>query len=164
VADRVESTRRADRSVTLTVQGNSERIEPSYPRHVESRAPQDALVGVWRLVSYEDRDSENEPWTQPFGREPRGVGIYHRSGLLCMQVFADPASSSPMQFLGYLGTFSIREASSVGAVFSGVVEHRMESASLPELLDEDRDRPFVVEGDTLTLGDGRTWRRVFARV
>jgi hypothetical protein len=131
---------------------------------VESSVARDALVGVWRLVSYEDRDSENEPWMQPFGQEPRGVGVYDGSGFLSMQVFADPASSSSMPFVGYLGTFYIREASSVGGGFSGVLEHRMESASHPELLDEDGDRPSVVEGNTLTLGDGRTWRRVFARV
>jgi hypothetical protein len=135
-----------------------------YPRHVTTKSARDALVGVWRLVSYEDRDSENEPWTQPFGPEPRGVGVYHDSGLLSMQAFADPRSSSPMPFVGYVGTFSIREATTIGGGFSGVLEHHMKSASHLELLDEDPDRPFVMEGNILTLGDGRTWRRVFARV
>jgi hypothetical protein len=25
-------------------------------------------------------------------------------------------------------------------------------------------RPFVLNGDTLVLGDGRTWRRTFVRI
>jgi lipocalin-like protein len=131
---------------------------------VESTAARDALVGTWKLVSYEDRDSETEPWTQPFGRDPSGVGVYGRGGLLSMQVFADPRSSSPEPFIGYVGTFSIREAASLDTGFSGVLEHHMESASHPELLEDDSARPFVLDGDTLELGDGRTWRRVFVRV
>jgi hypothetical protein len=81
-----------------------------------------------------------------------------------MQVFADPSSSSLQPFVGYIGTFSIREATSVGTGFSGVLEHHMESASHPDLLEEDPARPFVVDGDILKLGDGHTWRRVFARI
>jgi hypothetical protein len=81
-----------------------------------------------------------------------------------MQVFANPSSSSPDPFVGYIGTFSIREATSVGTRFSGVLEHHMESASHPDLLEEDPSRPFVLDGDILELGDGRTWRRLFARL
>ena len=39
----------------------------------------------------------------------------------------------------------------------------MESAFPPELLDEGPDRPFRIVGDQLTLGDGRTWRRLLKR-
>jgi lipocalin-like protein len=131
---------------------------------VASTAARDALVGIWRLVSYEDRESESDLWTQPFGRYPTGVGVYDDSGFLSMQVLADPHSSSPEPFVGYIGTFSIREATSFGAGFSGVLEHHMEAASHPDLLEEDPARPFVVDGNTLRLGDGRTWRRVFARL
>jgi hypothetical protein len=131
---------------------------------VASTAARDALVGIWKLVSYEDRESEGDPWTQPFGRDPIGVGVYDDSGILSMQVFADPSSSSSGPFVGYVGTFSIREVTSVGTGFSGVLEHHMVSASHADLLEEDPARPFVVDGDTLTLGDGRTWRRVFARL
>ena len=129
-----------------------------------STAARDALVGIWRLISYEDRDSKSDPWAQPFGRDPRGVGVYDASGLLSMQIFAQPGSSSPELFVGYIGTFSIREATSVGTGFSGVLEHHMESASRPDLLEEDPYRPFVLDGGTLALGDGRTWRRVLARL
>lgn len=129
-----------------------------------STRARDALVGIWRLVSYEDRDSESDPWTQPFGHDPSGVGVYDGSGFLAMQVFAEPSSFSPESFVAYIGTFSIREATNLGNGFSGVLEHHMKSASHPDLLEEDPARPFVVEGDTLTLGDGRTWRRVFARL
>ena len=125
---------------------------------------QEALVGVWRLVAYEDRESELEPWSHTFGKDPVGLGIYHPTGLLAMQVFADRDSPSTAEYVGYVGTYHLREHRQDGDVFSGVVEHHMQAASDPKLLEEDPSRPFTVSGDHLVLGDGQTWRRLFERV
>jgi hypothetical protein len=84
--------------------------------------------------------------------------------MLSIQVFADPDSASIADHVGYMGTFSLREARQDGDGFSGVLEHRMRSASDPELLAEDPARAFTVSGDRLMLGDGRTWRRMFERI
>jgi hypothetical protein len=45
----------------------------------------------------------------------------------------------------------------------GVVEHRVESTTLPELIEEDPARPFTSKEDKLTLGDNKTYRRRFRR-
>jgi hypothetical protein len=119
---------------------------------------------VWRLVRYEDRDREEDPWTTPFGERPIGIGVYDHTGLGSMQVFADPNSHSLETFVAYIGTFIVREAAPNAAGFEGVVEHHMDASSSPDLLSEDSGRPFVVTADKLILGDGKTWRRVFTRL
>jgi hypothetical protein len=96
--------------------------------------------------------------------EPRGLALYHSSGTLSVQLFAGPGSDSNAYHVGYIGTFSVREAGPDGDGFSGLVEHRMESASHPELLALDVARQFWVSSDRLMLSDGRTWRRTFERI
>jgi hypothetical protein len=115
-------------------------------------------------VTYEDRESEDDAWTTPFGEQPVGIGVYDDTGLVSMQVFADPNSPSVETFVAYIGTFVIQDAAPTGAGYAGVVEHHMNAASNPDLLSEDPARPFVVTANTLTLGDGRTWRRIFTRL
>jgi hypothetical protein len=124
-----------------------------------------ALVGAWRLSAYEDRETERDTWTEPFGSEPDGLAVYHPSGMLAIQVFAAPTLANPeYPWIGYLGRFRVRSATRDGDAFVGVVEHHLESASDPAFLTEDVDRLFVVSADRLLLGDDRTWRRVFGRV
>jgi hypothetical protein len=84
--------------------------------------------------------------------------------MLSVQLFGSPGSDTAAYYVGYLGTFSVREARPDGDGFSGVVEHRMQSASDPELLALDVDREFSLSGDRLMLSDGRTWRRTFERI
>ena len=74
----------------------------------------------------------------------------------------DPTAT--FRYVGYFGTYAVREARRDGEKIVGVVEHHMESAYPPELLDEGPDRPFRITGDQLTLGDGRTSRRLLKRV
>jgi Lipocalin-like domain len=124
----------------------------------------DAIVGIWRLIDYEDRETEDVPWSRPFGERPVGVGVYHPSGLLSMQLFADPRSDFKDAFVGYVGTFEVEEAETEGNAFFGVLRHHMDVAAPPELLAEESSRPFRVTGRDLTLGDGRTWRRRFTRL
>ena len=127
-------------------------------------AARDAIVGLWRLVSYEDRENETRAWTQTDGEQPRGLAVYHSSGTLSVQLFGSPGSDTTIYYVGYVGTFIVREARPDGDGFSGVVEHRMQSASDPELLDLDVARQFWLSGDRLMLSDGRTWRRTFERI
>ena len=55
--------------------------------HDSARHP---IVGVWRLISYEDRESKSEPWSLTFGTGPRGIVVYHWSGALSVQVAGSP--------------------------------------------------------------------------
>ena len=128
-------------------------------------AARGAIVGLWRLVSYEDREDDARPWTQSDDGQPSGLALYHPSGMLSVQLFANPGSDSIAYHVGYIGTFSVREARPDGDGFSGVVEHRMQSASDLELLALDVARQFSVSADRLMLSDGRrTWRRTFERI
>jgi hypothetical protein len=132
---------------------------------MELDAARDAIVGVWKLFEYHDREIESDPWTPTFGKSPTGMLVYDRAGLLSAQVAAaadDPTAT--FRYVGYFGTYVIREARREGDQIVGVVEHHMESAYPPDLLDEEPDRPFRIAGDQLTLGDGRTSRRLCKRV
>jgi hypothetical protein len=99
-----------------------------------------------------------------FGEQPSGIAVYHPSGMLSIQVFADPSSAAAPDHVSYIGTFRLREARQDDDGFSGVLEHMMVAASDPELLTEDPARLFSVAGDRLMLGDGHTWRRMFERI
>ena len=132
---------------------------------MELDAARNAIVGVWKLFEYHDRETETDPWTPTFGNSPTGVLVYDRTGLLSAQVAAaadDPTAT--FRYVGYFGTYVVREARREGDEIVGVVEHHMESAYPHDLLDEEPDRPFRIAGDQLTLGDGRTSRRLCKRV
>jgi hypothetical protein len=122
----------------------------------------DPIVGVWTLVAYQDRDSEDLPWISTFGADPRGLLLYHPTGLLSVQVLAGTAAPW-LPYLGYVGTWVLREATRTADSAQGVVEHRVESTTLPELIEEDPARPFTIKDDELTLGDNKTYRRRFRR-
>lgn len=132
---------------------------------MDARDTRRALVGLWRLLSYEDREDVGEPWVDTFGEKPSGLILYDDSGLMAVHVAAssnDAAAS--WRYVGYFGTFEVREAEREGEAIVGVVLHRMEAAEPPELLSEEPERVFRVQGDELILGDGLTARRVFMRV
>jgi hypothetical protein len=124
-----------------------------------------ALVGLWRLLSYADRGAADEPWERTFGEAPTGLILYHQSGLLSAQVAAarwDEAAA--WTYIGYVGTFEVRVAEQSGDEVSGVVLHHMAVAHPPELLEEEPERDFRIQGDELMLGDAITARRVFERI
>ena len=124
-----------------------------------------ALVGAWRLRSYADRGALDEPWGLTFGEDPTGFILYHQSGLLSAQVAAARwDKAAPWTYIGYLGTFEIREAERSGEGISGVVLHHMDVALPRELLDEGPERDFRIHCDELMLGDGLTARRLFQRM
>jgi hypothetical protein len=124
-----------------------------------------ALVGVWRLLSYADRSAVEEPWEFTFGSDPRGLIVYHESGLMSAQVAAAPGDdAAPWPFVGYLGTFDVQEADRHEDKIVGIVLHHMDVAYPPELLNEEPERDFQVQGDALMLGNGLTARRVLERI
>jgi hypothetical protein len=128
-------------------------------------AARDAILGAWRLLDSGDRETESDSWKRTFGKTPTGMLVYLPSGLLTAQVAAAVDDSTAIfHYVGYFGTYVVREARRDGDEIVGVVEHHMESAFPPELLDEGPDRPFRLAADQLMLGDGLTSRRLFERV
>ena len=94
-----------------------------------------------------------------------GLILYHHSGTLSVQVAAARSDeAAPWTYIGYLGTFEVREAERSDEVISGVVLHHMAMAYPWELLDEGPEREFRIQGDDLMLGDGVTARRLFERI
>jgi hypothetical protein len=132
---------------------------------VELDTTGDAIVGVWKLFEYHDRETEYDPWTPSFGKSPSGMLVYDRTGLLSAQVAASADDlTATFRYVGYFGTYVVREARREGDEIVGIVEHHMEYAYPHDLLDEEPDRPFRIAGDQLTLGDDLTSRRRCMRV
>jgi hypothetical protein len=112
------------------------------------------IVGTWRLVELSDWDSTGR-LTQFYGALPRGLLIYTATGQVSVHLAGGEGSNAP--YAGYFGTYTIDAR-------RGVVTHRVEGGSFGTEDGSSPDRPFRISGDTLTLGDGRTWRRTFVRV
>jgi hypothetical protein len=121
-----------------------------------------ALLGAWRVLSVDDREDDASDWAS-YGEDPRGILIYHRTGVISVHVVSDgPASSAG--YIGYWGTYTVAEATRRSEGFAGTLEHHVEGGSKPDLFEEGVERPFELVGDHLTIGDGRTFRREFERI
>jgi hypothetical protein len=134
--------------------------------------PAQKLVGTWRLIAAEDLDSATSTWTYPFGKNPRGFFTYTRSGIVNLNISTDApliiSEDSAKNYsvnlanwlghyaVGYFGTYTVDPDKSV-------VTHHVKGGSLPWYNDTDQPRPFVLKGDTLTLGDHKTWKRVLVK-
>jgi hypothetical protein len=117
------------------------------------------LIGVWRLVSYQDRASVEDEWADTYGVDVDGLIVYDASGWLAIQV-----AGSDGRYDSYFGRFTIGEAIEHDGAVVGVVRHEVLASSIPELLTADETRPFRVTATTLVLGDGQTWHRTCSRV
>jgi hypothetical protein len=132
----------------------------------------DRLLGRWRLVSIENRDDPSRDWERRYGTSPVGYIAYGPDGRMSVQIakmprpkFASEKDESPTPgeareaFLGYVayfGTYSVDEA-------SRVVIHHVEASLRPSYAGSDQRRPATLEGDRLTLSDGKTFRVVWER-
>jgi hypothetical protein len=117
------------------------------------------LIGAWRVRRYDDRDSIAEEWGATYGPDVDGLIVYHDSGWLSVQI-----TGSDGRLDGYFGRFEVVEMSARDGDIVGLLNHLIEASSMPELLLADPARPFRVSGDTLVLGDEKTWRRICERV
>jgi hypothetical protein len=118
-----------------------------------------ALIGAWRLRRYDDRKSIEAEWAETYGPEVDGLIIYHEPDWLSVHV-----AGSDGRLDSYFGRFEVVEIGEAEGDVAGVVNHLIVASSMPELLEGDPGRPFRVSGDTLVLGDERTWRRISERV
>jgi hypothetical protein len=57
---------------------------------------------------------------------------------------------------GYFGTYSVDFGKSV-------ITHHVTGGSLPWFINTDQQRPFTLKGDTLIIGDNKTWKRVLVK-
>lgn len=130
------------------------------------------LAGTWRLVEAVDLDSATSRWTYPYGKNPKGFFTYTRSGIVNLNISTDApiriSEDSAKNYSinlenwlghyagGYFGTYTVDPDKSV-------VTHHVQGGSIPWYNDTDQPRPFTLKGDTLILGDHKTWKRVLVR-
>ena len=131
------------------------------PTSASAQARQSSLVGTWRFIEITDMDSTGAP-IHYFGDKPCGYIIYTATGQVSVHIAQcqTPDTSPPelaATYNGYFGTYTVNEA-------RGLVTHQVEGGSAPDYIGTPQQRPFKVKGDTLTMGDGQTWKRVLVRV
>jgi hypothetical protein len=144
---------------------------PSAPANQSSGA---VLIGTWRVVAFENREAGQGAWDHPFGLHPRGYFVYDATGHVSIQISDDTppakfasgddhaptpeeAKGAYLRYVAYFGTFTVDES-------RHVVIHHVEGSLRPSYMGTDQERPFVIQGNRLEIGDGRTWRRVLERV
>jgi hypothetical protein len=113
---------------------------------------QSALVGTWRIVEFVDWDSAGRA-SYVLGYRPTGYLIYTPSGHVSVHL-ADTSANNSV-YASYVGKYTVQ---------GNVVTHHIELDSTLPGSSGSGPRPFQLRRDTLTLGDGRTWRRKFVRV
>ena len=120
-----------------------------------------SLVGTWRFIEVTDFDSTGAP-VQYYGDKPCGFVIYTSTGQVSFHLAKCPSPDQPPTELaatynGYFGTYTVNEA-------RGMVTHLVEGGSAPDYIGTPQQRPFKIKGDTLTFGDGQSYKRVLVRV
>lgn len=130
------------------------------------------LAGTWRLVEFADLDSAANTWKYRYGKNPRGYFTYTKNGIVNLNISTDNPSKisedsakhhnmNLLDFidhvaLGYFGTYTVDEKNST-------VIHHVKGGSILWYIDTDQPRRFQLNGDTLIIGDNKTWRRVLVR-
>ena len=116
------------------------------------------LIGVWRLITVEDQDGDDNV-EYPYGERCRGYLIYHPEGYMSATVMsaerpllANPSrpfalsaedASTVLKTMGsaYCGTWELRDESTV--------IHHVHAALIPNMIGTDEIRPFELKGDRL---------------
>ena len=130
------------------------------------------LVGTWRLIEFADLDTATSTWTYSYGKHPKGYFTYTKNNIVNLNISSetalkmskDSAKNYAVNLLtwvdsnsvGYFGTYSVDFKKSI-------LTHHVKGGSLPWYIDTDQERPFVLKGDTLVIGDNKTWKRVLVR-
>jgi hypothetical protein len=128
------------------------------------------ILGTWKLMSAEDRQSPSDPWVPcAFGNPPSGYFVYDATGHASIQILttppqtiATPDSPTPEEalaifngYIAYYGTYSIDAAN---------ITVQVEGALDPSQVGSAQTRPYELSGDTLIIGDQVTYKRTLKRV
>jgi len=156
--------------VVLSTGCGQSKVENQTPDKKEAQS--NNLVGTWQLVEFSDLDSLTGEWVYGFGRNPKGYFTYTKTGIVNLQITMetpfkfseDSAKHLEMSYydmirknsLGYFGTYTVDWEKSI-------ITHHVTGGSLPWYIDTDQPRPFTIKGDTVIIGDNKTWRRVLVR-
>ena len=138
-----------------------------------------ALIGSWKLVSYEDRDA-NSASVYPYGKAPAGLLVYDATGHMAIQIMTTPP---PDVASGDWNLFTVKEKIALyDAYIAYFGRYEVDSARkivihLPEAdlsrlyIGRREERHYELAGDRLVLAatwtqNGKTWSgtRVFQRL
>jgi hypothetical protein len=130
------------------------------------------IFGTWRLIEFADLDSSSGVWKYRYGKHPRGYFTYTKNFILNINISseeplkisndsAEKYSVNLYDYLwniscGYFGTYSVDFKNSI-------ITHHVLGGSIPSYINTDQKRPFLLKGDTLIIGDVKTWKRVLVR-
>lgn len=117
------------------------------------------LIGVWRLVSYQVKDSKGNI-TYPLGEDATGMAIYHSDGFMSVQIMSSgrPAyaagdihagptnavAAAAKGYLAYSGSYRIYED-------ENMVEHHMSVSLNPNWVGDNQPRYVKFNEDLLTI-------------
>jgi len=147
------------------------RTKSSVPKRSNSQL--DKLVGTWRVIEYSDFDSLTGKWKDRYGRQPRGYFIYTKSGIVSINISTDKPikvseDSSKSINVNYFENYYSNAFSYFGTYTvdwkKSIVTHYVKGGSLLWYIDTDQPRQFMLSGDTLTIGDKKTTKRILVKV
>lgn len=138
-------------------------------KNINTRNP---LVGTWRLIEFSDVDTLTGIWGYRYGKNPRGYFTYTKTNIVNLNI----STGTPLKIsedsakkinvnlfeylntvsLGYFGTYTLDLEKSI-------VTHHVTGGCLPWYIDTDQPRQFTIKGDTVIIGNNKTWRRVLVR-
>jgi Lipocalin-like domain len=119
--------------------------------------PDDAIVGTWRLVTWENRDADGQV-TLPMGSDPIGYLLYSRDGHFSVTI--SRARRPPFPAADVLGGAMEDKARAVEGfvayagsyTFQGDrVVHHVELSLFPNWVGSDQERTVELAGSRLTL-------------
>ena len=134
-----------------------------------SKNLQKSVIGTWNLISAEDKDPTTGKWKKyTFGNPPSGYFIYDATGHASIQIMttppvqlATPDSPTPDEaleifnnYIAYYGTYTVDESN---------ITVQVEGAWDPSQVGTAQVRPYEVRGDTLIIGDQKTYVRTLKR-
>ena len=132
----------------------------------------DAFVGTWRLVEHSDWDSSGA-LVPMFGPNPIGYFVHDRTGHFSVQIMStppirpsaeDPDSLTESElrelFQGYYASFGTYTVDSMRSESM----YQIEGSTRPQLIGTEMPLPYRIEGDSLIIGDGKTWHRLWQRL
>jgi len=130
------------------------------------------LIGTWRLIEFADLDSATSKWTYPYGINPKGYFTYTKSGVVnlnissetALKISEDSAKNYNINLLNWVSHFSLGYFGTYTVDFNkSIVTHHVKGGSLPWYIDTDQPRQFILKGDTLIIGNSKTWKRVLVK-
>ncbi len=135
-------------------------------------ADADTFVGTWQLVEHSNWDSYGA-LVQNFGPNPIGYFVHDRTGHFSVQIMRTPAIRTSAEepdnltqselrehFQDYYASFGTYTVDSMGSESV----YRIEGSTRPQLIGTEARLPYRIYCDSLIIGDGKTWHRVWQRL